>query len=417
MDDRERAGSAPRSGWRSLGRRASFTWTLNLIMTITVASVIALVTALFGRTVLWVEEATGVVLVAALSVSLIVANRLLVVRPLRRMRRGIRLMAAGYPDALVGSWEAREWQDIAEDIRVLHQELSDTVRDLVEAERTGLSALAERGERDVETELSGVVPTGTRTVTPGLARDLALMHLRNKARLLETGDPSDPAIRSLAQEVWEHDIHELERWDEIPLRSRLDDAALRILDPEAYEEITAYLRSLAAAPTRWVRQREEEIRQALAARDVEALRVASRTKHAAGVWRKARRLGLPAQQLSDLFGFRVIVENEALCYRALHALHEAFEPLPLQFKDYIKRPKPNGYQSLHTHLRTPDGAVFEVQIRSTAMHDRAERGEAAHWKYKRLQDRALEQSKVARAAAVPALLTAEAAPQAPPSPV
>jgi len=78
----------------------------------------------------------------------------------------------------------------------------------------------------------------------------------------------------------------------------------------------------------------------------------------------------------------MIVFEEEHCYRALHAVHSAFEPEPFRFKDYIVSPKTNGYRSLHTTVRDEDGRALEIQIRSLAMHRAAERGAAAHWMYK-----------------------------------
>jgi GTP pyrophosphokinase len=91
---------------------------------------------------------------------------------------------------------------------------------------------------------------------------------------------------------------------------------------------------------------------------------------------------LDLEQVHDLCALRVIVPEEEHCYLALHAVHGAFDPEPFRFKDYIANPKPNGYQSLHTTVRDANGRALEIQIRSIAMHRAAERGSAAHWRYK-----------------------------------
>ncbi len=96
--------------------------------------------------------------------------------------------------------------------------------------------------------------------------------------------------------------------------------------------------------------------------------------------------GLSLHDVMDVMGFRVIVQSDDLCYRALGALHRTYKPVPLRFKDYIAIPKANGYQSLHTTLFGPNGTPVEVQIRSQDMDKVAENGIAAHWMYKTNSD-------------------------------
>jgi GTP pyrophosphokinase len=94
-----------------------------------------------------------------------------------------------------------------------------------------------------------------------------------------------------------------------------------------------------------------------------------------------RSKGLALEQILDIVAFRIVVPTEQACYDVLHAVHERFEPLLLRFKDYIAHPKKNGYRSLHTCVKAPDGVIFEIQIRTPEMHDQAEGGSAAHWRY------------------------------------
>jgi GTP pyrophosphokinase len=88
-------------------------------------------------------------------------------------------------------------------------------------------------------------------------------------------------------------------------------------------------------------------------------------------------------EIQDLFAFRIIVATETDCYAALGVIHQKYKPVITRFKDYIARPKENGYRSLHTCVIADDGPVFELQIRSIAMDRQAERGDAAHWVYKK----------------------------------
>ena len=107
-----------------------------------------------------------------------------------------------------------------------------------------------------------------------------------------------------------------------------------------------------------------------------------RLKRISSIHRKMGRRGTPLEAVHDLRGVRIIVADPATCYRVLALVHESYDPIPGQLDDYIASPKGNGYQSLHTVVADDRGKCFEVQIRTTAMHQVAERGSAAHWRYK-----------------------------------
>ena len=110
--------------------------------------------------------------------------------------------------------------------------------------------------------------------------------------------------------------------------------------------------------------------------------VQGRPKHLYSIWKKMQGKGLSLEKVFDLRALRVIVPTVDDCYAVLARLHEIHQPVDGEFDDYIARPKPNGYQSLHTVVRAPDGQTMEVQIRTRAMHEHAEHGVAAHWAYK-----------------------------------
>ena len=170
---------------------------------------------------------------------------------------------------------------------------------------------------------------------------------------------------------------------ESSLKSRLEDAAFRILEPDAYEDVSRRAAGLTSSRRKWIREREAELKAALSEAGVKPRALQHRVKHLAGIWRKMKSKGLAIEQIHDIFAFRILLETEEECYMALSALHHRFEALLLRFKDYIAEPKENGYQSLHTCIRAPGGLVYEVQIRTVAMHEAAEGGGAAHWKYKK----------------------------------
>jgi (p)ppGpp synthase/HD superfamily hydrolase len=203
--------------------------------------------------------------------------------------------------------------------------------------------------------------------------------LLEKCCLLECGSPLDPAAQALARKVWEQDVLEAERLCDNSLKNRLENAALRILNPDAFAQLSRDLTTVINLRKTWVKEREQEMRKVLKNQHLPYLEIQHRVKHVAGIWRKMQAKGLSLDQIHDIFAFRVIVSEEQECYLVLDAVHQHFEPLLLRFKDYIARPKANGYQSIHTCVSGSDHLIFEVQIRTARMHEEAEGG---HWRYK-----------------------------------
>lgn len=317
-------------------------------------------------------------------VSLYFAYVFLIERPLRRLLEGVKQMEQGYWSGLEiprGAWEMR-W--LAYRFRNLGTQLEETVRRLVEAERRTVAGL-----RTTPSAAPAPRPAGD-GASPGASmqeeafrRKILRRYLVARCRFLETREPSDPAARAAAREVWERDALEAQRLGESPLKSRLEDAAFRILEPDAYEDVGRRAAGLTTSRKKWIREREAELKAALAEAGVKPRALQHRVKHLAGIWRKMKSKGLAIEQIHDIFAFRILLETEEECYMALSALHHRFEALLLRFKDYIAEPKDNGYQSLHTCIRAPGGLVYEVQIRTVAMHAQAEGGGAAHWRYKK----------------------------------
>ncbi len=317
-------------------------------------------------------------------VSLYFAYVLLIERPLRRLLEGVKQMEQGYWSGLElprGAWEMR-W--LAYRFRNLGTQLEETVRRLVEAERRTYAGLrtAASAAPAPRPAAEGPAP-GASMQEEAFRKKILRRYLVARCRFLETRDPSDPAARSVAHEVWERDVHEAQRIGESPLKSRLEDAAFRILEPEAHADVARRAAGLTTSRKKWIREREAELRGALADAGVKPRALQHRVKHLAGIWRKMKSKGLAIEQIHDIFAFRILLDSEEECYMALSALHHRFEALLLRFKDYIAEPKENGYRSLHTCIRAPGGLVYEVQIRTVAMHAQAEGGDAAHWKYKK----------------------------------
>ena len=165
------------------------------------------------------------------------------------------------------------------------------------------------------------------------------------------------------------------------LRDELEDHAFRWLNPEAYAAVTQKLAELRARNENLV----EEIRAALSAKLVGAgveAEVKGREKKPYAIWRKMENKQISLEQLSDIYGFRVIVASEAACYQVLGVVHRSWRMVPGRFKDYISVPKRNNYRSVHTTIVGPRYQRVELQIRTREMHETAEYGVAAHALYK-----------------------------------
>jgi guanosine-3',5'-bis(diphosphate) 3'-pyrophosphohydrolase len=165
------------------------------------------------------------------------------------------------------------------------------------------------------------------------------------------------------------------------MREELDDLAFRELYPEAYEVVSGRLNALADRNRLLISEIEKQLTKKLADRGIEAM-VKGRRKRAYSIWRKMERKSVGFEQLSDIFGFRVVVMTPTDCYQALGIVHTTWPVVPGRFKDYISTPKQNDYRSIHTTVIGPSKQRVELQIRTTGMHEIAEYGIAAHSLYK-----------------------------------
>ena len=165
------------------------------------------------------------------------------------------------------------------------------------------------------------------------------------------------------------------------IKWELEDTSLQYLDPEGYQEIIDYLKKNEDSANSFMNAIQSKITDRLASVGIHGS-IYGRIKHTYSIYRKMRAQNKTIDELYDLYAFRVIVDNIADCYNVLGHIHDLFNPIPGRFKDYISSPKPNMYQSLHTTVIGSQGIPFEVQIRTWEMHQTAEYGVAAHWKYK-----------------------------------
>jgi GTP diphosphokinase / guanosine-3',5'-bis(diphosphate) 3'-diphosphatase len=165
------------------------------------------------------------------------------------------------------------------------------------------------------------------------------------------------------------------------LKSELEDAALRYLDPAGYQMLKAFVAKTRVEREQYIKAVIEILTQRLNESGVKA-NVTGRPKHFYSIYTKMQNEGLAFEEIYDVVAFRIIVDSVRECYEALGVVHANWKPVPGRFKDYIALPKVNMYQSLHTTVIGPRGQRMEVQIRSAEMHRVAEEGIAAHWSYK-----------------------------------
>jgi GTP pyrophosphokinase len=250
-------------------------------------------------------------------------------------------------------------------------------RRLMQIQRAARDAHVEREQRAAQTER-------VRKMLLAFSRDLRVVLLRLASRLqtlrwfAQSKRPCPGDLAHEALQVFAPLANRLGIWQ---IKWELEDLAFRFTDPQRYKELASRLDG-----TRMVRERDVEAARRrlevdLWAQGVRA-EVQGRPKHLYSIWRKMHGKQLDFDRVFDLRALRVIVEDVAACYAVLARVHELFRPVPGEFDDYIARPKPNGYQSLHTVVRDEAGQPFEVQIRTRAMHEHAEHGVAAHWAYK-----------------------------------
>lgn len=168
-------------------------------------------------------------------------------------------------------------------------------------------------------------------------------------------------------------------------REELEDLSFKMLKPQGYNLISEKLAALKAERSDMLDSIAYDLKNLLTEEDVDAA-VEGREKSPFSIWRKMENKSISLEQLSDIFGFRVIVDTEADCYRALGAVHRKWQFVPGRFKDYISVPKTNNYRSLHTTIIGSNRQRIEIQIRTSEMHTIAQNGVAAHWLYKDSDD-------------------------------
>ena len=187
--------------------------------------------------------------------------------------------------------------------------------------------------------------------------------------------------RAWAQEILNIDASLVNRLGIWQMKWEMEDLAFRILSPEIYRDIAKMLDSKRIERESFIEQIVSRLQQELNATHIEG-EVQGRPKHIYSIWKKMQGKSLDFANLYDVRAFRVLVDDVKSCYAILGLVHNVWQPVPREFDDYIARPKPNGYQSLHTVVMDEHGTAFEIQVRTNEMHRQAEYGLAAHWRYK-----------------------------------
>ena len=216
------------------------------------------------------------------------------------------------------------------------------------------------------------------------SRDLRVVMLRLASRLQtlrwyasQKRQPPELMARE-SLEVFAPLANRLGIWQ---VKWEMEDLAFRVLEPDTYKQVAHLLDEKRVEREAFMVQLRAQVEADLRAQGLQ-VQVAGRPKHIYSIVKKMRGKSLGFDRVFDVRALRVIVREPRECYAALAWVHQRFEPVQGEFDDYIARPKPNGYQSLHTVVRDEAGRPIEIQIRTQAMHDHAEHGVAAHWAYK-----------------------------------
>jgi GTP pyrophosphokinase len=217
-----------------------------------------------------------------------------------------------------------------------------------------------------------------------IASDVRLVLVRlaeqlDRMRRLKNGrDPERRAAARETQVVFAPLANRLGIWQ---LKWELEDLAFRFLEPATYKRIASALQQRRSDRERYILDVKHRLTAELARQGIKA-EISGRPKHIYSIWRKMQRKQVGLDELFDIRAVRVLVESVADCYAALGLVHGLWHYIPGEFDDYIATPKENGYRSIHTAVIGPGGQPLEVQIRSREMHEHAELGVAAHWRYK-----------------------------------
>lgn len=295
---------------------------------------------------------------------------------LRAIGGGPPLCAAAYL-VYAGDYLQRPEEVVSKAFGESYASLVTLTRKLVQIQRAARGAQPLGAEQGLQTER-------VRKMLLAFSRDLRVVLLRLASRLqtlrwyAAERRPCPALLATESLQVFAPLANRLGIWQ---IKWEMEDLAFRALQPQEYQRIARLVDEKRAEREQSVATVREQLLAQLNAAGLRA-DVQGRPKHLYSIWKKMQGKQLPFERVFDTRALRVIVDDVAACYMVLARVHEAWTPVDGEFDDYIARPKPNGYQSLHTVVRGADGRPLEVQIRTRAMHEHAEHGVAAHWMYK-----------------------------------
>jgi GTP pyrophosphokinase len=202
--------------------------------------------------------------------------------------------------------------------------------------------------------------------------------LHNMRTLEHVSRPSQVRIAQETMEIYAPLANRLGIWQ---IKSELEDLAFRYLDPQTYHSLERNLTRRGVDRERYLQRVVDQLRAALEKDGIDA-EITGRGKHMYSIWRKMQRKDAGFDEIYDVLGLRIKVQENKDCYGALGVVHSLWRPIPGEFDDYVATPKESMYQSIHTAVLGPEGHPLEIQIRTHEMHQIAEYGIAAHWRYK-----------------------------------
>ena len=298
-----------------------------------------------------------------------------VVDILRGVRDDKDLLAVAYLYCIWGQLKKpREWV-----VSHFGESIAELLFNLKQVMEVGEKARSRKGDARISEQ-----PDAVRQLLLALCRDLRVVLLRLASRLqtlryfasTRAEGAKEYGAETLA--LYAPLANRLGIWQ---MKWELEDLSLRFTMPEAYSEIATALEETREERVESIQEAVKNIQKLLASHNIQAS-VSGRPKHIYSIWKKMQKKRLRFDQLYDVKAVRIIVDTVEKCYETLSLIQESSEVLSKEYDDYIAKPKPNGYQSLHTVIVGSKGKPLEVQIRTRAMHEFAELGVAAHWRYK-----------------------------------
>lgn len=264
-------------------------------------------------------------------------------------------------------------------------ELVNSIRRLMKLREVALTQHEVGSGKDAAEKAAAQLET-LRKMVLAMASDMRAVLVRLASRVttlrfFAESKREDGAVQQYAHETMDLYAPLANRLGVWQLKWELEDLAFRFLHPDQYKRIAKMLEERRVEREGFVVSAIERLNTELKHAGVRA-EVSGRPKHIYSIWKKMRGKDVGFDELYDVRAFRVVVDDIKDCYTVLGIVHNAWVPIPKEFDDYISRPKPNGYKSLHTVVMAEDGRPVEVQIRTREMHQFAEYGVAAHWRYK-----------------------------------